>query len=209
MYRRYLVAAITLLTFPLGAWAEETPSIQIVAPGSSQNPNQQPGGIQIQNRAVAQAPAAAPKPPNANQEIIELLKQVLQKLEAQEGRRAQTPAAPLRFQIQGRDQSIKKVEAEAVQQLERARRQLEQTLQKEAKTTEVDKARAEVKAAELRLAEAKARLAKLEATQTTSGWTVISQPAPQVSKPSDVEQRLDRLLREVEQLRQEIRQQKK
>lgn len=139
---------------------------------------------------------------NSNQEVIALLKQVIQKLEAQGG------------QPGNRQPMVewKKIETARVQE-----------------SPELDKARAEVKEAEARLAAARARLAKLQGAvpdavreerririqqpmaKPEARWIelpvrpgVPAVPAPP-AKASDLEQRLDRLIREVDAIRNELK----
>jgi hypothetical protein len=164
--------------------------------------------------ALAQEKEAAPGRAS-NQEVIDLLKKVIQKLEAQDAQQGRRPAIRL-------EKSPEKGEGQqAIRELEKARIELLKELQtgrtqnpnKEApkpESPELQKARAEVQAGEQRLQEAKSRLTKLQGAPGT-GWQVIErQPAsPPPGAPDArrqaLEKRLDALLREIEELRREIK----
>ena len=165
---------------------------------------------------LAGAGQAKQKPASDNQEIIQLLKQILQKLEAKEGKSGwqMVPGPELRLHLEG-------AKGEAAAELWRALNVAQDQPKKakpqpevgQAKATveqakaELERAWAHVKVAEATVAQAKARLAQAEANfKAVLKAAEKAAPAPQAS---DLEQRLDRLLREVQELQQQLQQKKK
>jgi hypothetical protein len=141
--------------------------------------------LREKERVVQKVQSAGTSP---NQEIIDLLKKVIQKLEAQ-GKlhdalkvemRLQKPTYAIPTEVRWVTRDVKKA------------------------SPEVEKAQAEVKAAEQRLREAQARLAQVQAV------VVIPQPRLVVTTPpaagsADLEKRLNRLVEELEALRRDIK----
>jgi len=69
----------------------------------------------------------------------------------------------------------------------------------------LERARAEVHAAEGHLAKARANLAHLEKSHVALPRMIVRPQPPAVPAPTDLEQRLDRLQREIEELRRDLR----
>jgi WD domain, G-beta repeat len=117
---------------------------------------------------------------DSNREIIELLRQVIQKLEAQ-------GKAPIPAKAVWRVEQIDMKPGVFWRVVPREQGK---------ESPELEKARAEVKAAEQRLQEAKAKLAKLQAAQ--------AQPKP-APKKTDLQERINRLIEGLDGARFEVR----
>jgi hypothetical protein len=149
---------------------------------------------------------------DANREIIELLKQIIQKLEAQ----SQAPGAPAGIERRP-GQAKWEVQAVPVQQAEK--RLVAILNQQREKLGDVNKAREEVEQARKRLQEAVEKLHKLEAGRAAPGspWRIETKtaekkpgaPAPadeaKEKKRQELEKRLDQLMRELEAIRRELK----
>jgi hypothetical protein len=151
---------------------------------------------------------------DANREIIELLKQVIQKLEAQGKKAPGAPAGIERRPAQGKWE----VEAVPVQQAEAQKRLVAILNRQREKLGDVNKAREEVEQAKKRLQEAVEKLQKLEGRAAPgSPWRIEAKtevkkpgtPAPteeaKEKKRQELEKRLDQLMRELEAIRRELK----
>jgi hypothetical protein len=133
----------------------------------------------------------------SNQEIIDLLKKVIQKLEAQEAQQGRRPAirlekVPEQAAEQQAIRELEKARGELLKQLQTVRAQEQNKDAPKPESPELHKARAEVQAAEQRLQEAKARLAKVQGDHA-AGWQVIKrQPGSPPPGASDYKPRVER-----------------
>jgi hypothetical protein len=204
------LTSVALILFGAVVQVGQAQEFRVVVPGDDKAPQPQvrqyQGLYQAKQKGEDRFEIVWDHKKSTNQEIVELLKKAIKLLEAQDGKKAGKPVDG--WQI------VPKTKESA--ELDRAKAYLLKMLElheaKQANQTEkpkiiwdvapgkkvspeIQKARDEVAAAEQMLAKAKVKLAKLQA-------------APVVTPPADstLEQRLDRLIQELEALRKEVKQ---
>jgi hypothetical protein len=144
---------------------------------------------------VELVPAKSP-----NQEVVELLKKAIRILE---GKGNPKPGDPIEIELRFEKPKPQIKPGEPLRiRFEDFRFQFQP-----AKKTapELEKARAEVLAAEANFHAAKARLAKLQAAPKKSDPIIIIQRKPPAPTSADLEQRINRLIQEIEELRKQIK----